>query len=134
MNEPRWLSDGVVPAIHSRQLAEHGGLDGIRDLGMLSSALARPKNLFAYGDPKPDLAAIASSYAFGIAKNHPFVDGNKRTALVVFRTFLKRNGRDINATEAEKYFEVMGVSEGSIDESSLADWIRQRLVPYRRQK
>ena len=134
MKEPRWLKDSVVPAIHRRQLAEHGGLDGIRDEGMLSSALARPKNSFAYNDPKPDLAAIAASYAFGIAKNHPFVDGNKRTAFVVCRTFLKFNGHDMNATETEKYIEFIGVADGSISEESLAEWIRTRLVIYRPKK
>lgn len=132
MEEPRWLLDNVVPAIHRRQLAEHGGLDGVRDPGMLSSALARPKNLFAYGDPPPDLAALAASYAFGIAKDHPFVDGNKRTAYVVCRTFLKLNGHDISATETEKYLTFLGVAEGSVDEVTLAEWIRGRLISYRK--
>jgi len=134
MKEPRWLKDAVVPAIHRRQLAEHGGLDGIRDAGMLSSALARPKNSFAYSNPKPDFSALAASYAFGIVKNHPFVDGNKRTAFVVCRTFLKLNGHDINATEIEKYLEFVGVAEGSVSEETLADWIRGRLVNYRRKQ
>jgi death-on-curing protein len=128
MKEPRWLLDSVVPAIHRRQLAEHGGLDGIRDVGMLSSALARPRNLFTYGAPAPDIAALAASYAFGIARNHPFVDGNKRTALVVCRTFLKINGFDIDATESDKYLQFLGLAEGSVSEEELADWIRAWLV------
>ncbi len=99
---------------------------------MLASALARPKNLFAYSNPKPDIAALAASYAFGIAKNHPFVDGNKRTAFVVCRTFMKRNRYDIDATESEKYLEFMGVADGSISEEQLADWIRSRLIKARR--
>src|SRR3972149_5005087 len=99
MKEPRGLKDSVVEAIHRRQLAEHGGLDGIRDLGLLASALARPKNLFAYGSAKADIAALAASYAFGIARNHAFVDGNNRTAYVVCRTFLKLNGHDIDAED-----------------------------------
>lgn len=132
MTEPRWLLDKVVPAIHRRQLAEHGGLDGVRDPGMLSSALARPKNLFAYSEPKPDLAALAASYAFGIARNHPFVDGNKRTAYVVCRTFLKLNGHDISAAESEKYLEFLGVADGSVDEAALAEWIRGRLTRPRK--
>ena len=133
MKEPRWLLDSVVPAIHRRQLAEHGGLDGIREAGMLASALARPKNLFAYSNPKPDIAALAASYAFGIAKNHPFVDANKRTAFVVCRTFMKLNGHDIDATESEKYLEFVSVADGSIREDKLAHWIRSRLIKARRQ-
>jgi death-on-curing protein len=128
MKEPIWLQDAVVTAIHSRQLAEHGGLDGIRDSGMLSSALARPKNAFAYSQPKPDLPALAAAYAFGIAKNHPFVDGNKRTAYVLCRTFLKINGHDIDTTDLDKYQTFLGVADGTIAESELADWIRSKLV------
>jgi death-on-curing protein len=128
MKEPVWLLDAVVTAIHSRQLAEHGGLEGGRDAGMLSSALARPKNAFAYSQPKPDLSALAAAYAFGIAKNHPFLDGNKRTAYVLCRTFLKLNGRDIDATDIEKYQTFLSVADGTIDESELAAWIRSKLV------
>ena len=129
MEEPRWLLDEVVTAIHKRQLAEHGGLDGIRDPGMLSSALARPKNVFAYSQPKPDLATLAAAYAFGINKKHPFIDGNKRTAYVLCRTFLLLNGRDIEASDVEKYQTFIGVADGSIDELPLAEWIRSRLTP-----
>jgi death on curing protein len=122
--EPRWLLDTVVPAIHRRQLAEHGGLDGLRDPNMLSSALARPKNLWAYGDPKPDVPALAASYAFGIACNHPFIDGNKRTAFVACRTFMKLNGYDIEAEESEKYLIFLNVADGRLSEQELAEWIR----------
>ena len=128
MKEPAWLLDEVVNAIHSRQLAEHGGLDGIRDPGMLSSALARQKNAFAYSQPKPDIAALAAAYAFGIIKNHPFVDGNKRTAYVLCRTFLKLNGHDIDATDVEKYQTFLAVAEGALDESQFAQWIRSKQV------
>ena len=134
MKEPRWLLDSVVPAIHRRQLAEHGGLDGIRDAGLLASALARPKNLFAYSNPKPDVSALAASYAFGIACNHPFVDGNKRTAFVVCRTFLRLNGQDVDATESEKYLELIGLAEGTIGEEELAEWIRSRLIKLRKRE
>ena len=127
MNEPIWLQDAVVAAIHSRQLAEHGGLDCVRDPGMLSSALARPKNAFAYSQPKPDIPALAAAYAFGIIKNHPFVDGNKRTAYVLCRTFLRINGQDIDATDVDKYQTFLGVADGTIAESQLADWIRSKL-------
>jgi death-on-curing protein len=128
MNEPRWIQEKVVGAIHGRQLAEHGGLDGVRDPGMLSSALARPLNLFAYSNSKPDLPALAAAYAFGIIKNHPFVDGNKRTAYVICRTFLKLNGRDIEATDAEKYQAFIAAAEGTLSEEQLVEWIRAKLV------
>ena len=127
MDEPRWLKEKVVAAIHQRQLAEHGGLDGVRDPGMLSSALARPRNTFAYTQPKPDLATLAAAYAFGVIKNHPFVDGNKRTAYVLCRTFLKLNGKDIDATEVEKYQTVVAVADGSLSEEQFAEWIRSKL-------
>ncbi len=97
MKELIWISDEVVVAIHRRQLAEHGGLQGIRDEGLLQSALHRPKNLLAYSESPPDMASLAAAYAYGIVKNHPFMDGNKRTAYVVMRTFLKLNGYDIQA-------------------------------------
>jgi death-on-curing protein len=117
-----------VTAIHSRQLAEHGGLAGVRDPGMLSSELARPKNTFAYSLPKPDVPALAAAYAFGIIKNHPFVDGNKRTAYVLCRTFLKINGHDIDAIEVDKYQTFLGLADSTIDESQLADWLRSKLA------
>lgn len=128
MSEPRWIQEKLVTAIHSRQLAEHGGLDGLRDPGMLSSALARPINLFAYPNPKPDLAALASAYAYGIIRNHPFVDGNKRTAYVICRTFLKLNGRDISAPEIEKYQTFLSAASSEIREEQLAEWIRSKVV------
>jgi death-on-curing protein len=128
MVEPLWLQEAVVAAIHSRQLAEHGGLDGVRDPGMLSSALARPKNAFVYSQPKPDIPSLAAAYAFGIIRNHPFVDGNKRTAYVLCRTFLKLNGQDIDASDVDKYQTFLAVAEGKIDESQLADWIHSKLA------
>lgn len=132
MKEPRWLPDTAVPAIHRRQLAEHGGLDGIRAPGMLSSALARPKNLFAYGSPPPSLAALAASYAYEIARNHPFVDGNIRTAFVVCDTFLRLNGATIAATQIEKYELILGLAEGNVSEEMLADWIRTHMTKWKR--
>ena len=128
MDQPRWILDEVVLAVHRRQLAEHGGLDGVRDTGLLSSALARPKNLFAYTNPKPELAALAASYAYGVIRNHPFVDGNKRTGYVLARTFLKINGADIDASDIDKYATFLGVAEGSISEDALAEWIRQHFA------
>src|SRR6266850_7258999 len=98
-----WLLEETVLAIHHRQITEHGGAEGVRDGGLLSSALAHPQNLLAYAQPKPDLASLASAYAFGIARDHPFVDGNKRTALVAARTFLVLNGTNLEASQDEKY-------------------------------
>ena len=122
-----WILKDAVIGIHGRQIAEHGGSDGVRDEGLLLSALARPENLYAYGDD-PDLADLAAAYAFGIAKNHPFIDGNKRTGLVLARTFLKINGADISASQDEKYATFLRLAEGSLSEEELAEWIRQKLV------
>ena len=127
MGEPVWVRHDVVLAIHKRQLAEHGGAEGIADERLLASALARPRNLLAYSEQQPDLAALAASYAFGIVKNHPFVDGNKRVAFVVCRTFLKLNGCDIDASQAAKYASFLKLAEGALGENGLADWIRVRL-------
>ncbi len=127
-DEPVWIRDDVVRAIHRRQLAEHGGSEGVRDAGLLDSALARPKNLFAYADAAPELAALAAAYAIGIIKNHPFVDGNKRTAFVVSRTFLVLNGVDIDATKEEKYRTFMKAAAGMLTQDELADWFRVHSV------
>lgn len=122
-----WLLEETLTAIHHRQIAEHGGSEGLRDEGLLSSALARPKNLLAYGEPPPDLASLAAAYAYGIARNHPFVDGNKRTALVAARTFLILNEVDLNATQDEKVLTFLNLAEGAIYEEELADWSRKRI-------
>jgi death-on-curing protein len=126
--EPKWVREDVVLAIQQLQLAEHGGSEGIRELGLLASALARPRNLLAYSAQPPDLAALAAAYAIGITRNHPFVDGNKRTALVVARTFLKLNGHDFDASQEEKYQTFLRLAEGALTEEELADWIRSRLL------
>ncbi len=128
MKEPVWIRDEVVAAIHLRQVAEHGGAEGVRDEGMLSSALARPKNLFAYRKGGADLAALAAAYAFGIARNHPFLDGNKRTAFAVCRTFLLLNRKDMSATREEKYLTFMALARGDLSEDGLAAWIQEHLV------
>jgi death-on-curing protein len=128
MNEPRWKQEKVVGAIHHRQLAEHGGLDGLRDPGMSSSALARPLHLFSYGTPKPDLPTLAAAYALGIIKDHPFVDGNKRTAYVTCRTFLKLNDFDIEATDVEKYDFILRATEGTLTEGQFAKWLRSKRI------
>ena len=128
MPEPIWIIEAAVYAIHRRQIAEHGGADGLRDEGLLLSALYRPKNLLAYSETDPDMAALAASYAFGIARNHAFIDGNKRTALVVCQTFLRVNGWDLSATQEEKYQTFLQLAAaGSITEEQLATWKRGHL-------
>lgn len=112
-------------ATHTEQLAEHGGGDGIRDAGMLESAMARPVNLAAHGEP--DAAALAAAYAFGIARNHPFVDGNKRSAAVVSETFLMLNGFALDASDAELVVAFLAVAAGELSEDELADWFRERV-------
>jgi death-on-curing protein len=122
-----WLLEETLTAIHHRQVAEHGGSEGLRDESLLLSALARPQNLLAYGEPAPDLASLAAPYAYEIARNHPFVDGNKRTALVAARTFLILNGVDLEATQDDKVLTFLSLAEGAISEEELADWIRKRV-------
>jgi death-on-curing protein len=114
-----WIPQNAVLAIHRRQIAEHNGSDGVRDAGLLESALMRPKQLFAYGDP-PDLAALAAAYAFGIARNHPFIDGNNRTALVTSRTFLVINGADIIARQEDKLATFLLLAAGELTEEALS--------------
>jgi len=127
MAEIIWLLEDAVKAIHQRQIAEHGGTPGLRDEGLLKSALARPHNLLAYSEQDPDFAQLAASYAHGIARNHPFIDGNKRTALIAARTFLLLNGRDLEASQEDKYLTFVRLAEGVISERQLADWIRRNL-------
>jgi death on curing protein len=122
-----WLEKGLVRAVHDRQVAEHGGSAGVRDEGLLESALARPQQLHAYGDPAPDLADLAAALAFGLARNHPFVDGNKRTAHVAYRTFLELNGAELAATDEDKYVAMVALAEGKLAEREFAAWLRERL-------
>ena len=128
MIEPQWVRLDVVLAIHTAQLAEHGGLDGLRDRNGLESALASPRNLFAYGNPTPDIAAMAAQYAFAIACNQVFLDGNKRTALVVSRMFLLLNGCNLIASQDSKYQTMMKLANGQINIDQMADWIRAHVV------
>ncbi len=127
MNEWRWVSAELVGLIHDQQIARFGGGSGLRDEGLLLSALARPENLAAYGDP--DVAALAASYAYGIARNHPFVDGNKRTALVTAGVFLLENGHELVASEADAVLTILALAAGDLTEDSLADWIRANIMP-----
>jgi death on curing protein len=123
MQEPIWVEKKEVLLSHSRQLAEHGGSDGMRDETLLESALAKPKNVFAYED-EADLCRLAASYAFGAARNHPFVDGNKRTALVAAEGFLRFNRLRVIAPKEEKYMTYLHLADGSLTEAQLADWYR----------
>jgi death on curing protein len=120
-----WLSAAVLRAVHDEQLAEHGGAAGLRDEGLFESALARPLNLVAYGEP--DAAALAAAYGFGLARNHPFIDGNKRTAFVALELFLECNGYRLGAEDADCVLNMLDVAAGTLDEDGLADWIRRHL-------
>lgn len=122
MNEPIWLDVAEVIDMHAEQLALFGGADGIRDQGMLESALARPKNRWHYGET--DLAALAAAYAFGIARNHPFVDGNKRAAFHALVVFLRMNEIAFRPDSAQAAAIILGLAAGEVSEESLARWIR----------
>lgn len=122
-----WVALAVAEAAHAEQLAEHGGGEGVRDGDLLASAMARPLNLASYGEP--DIAALAAAYAYGIARNHPFVDGNKRTAAVVSETFLALNGHRLAATDGELVVAFLALAAGDLSEEEMADWFRQRIRP-----
>jgi death on curing protein len=121
-----WVAVEVATAAHGEQLAQHGGGEGTRDGGALESAMARPQNLAVYGEP--DIAALAAAYAFGIARNHPFVDGNKRTAAVVSELFVNLNGYVLEATDAEVVVTFLALAAGEFSEEEMADWFRRYLV------
>jgi death-on-curing protein len=123
--EPVWLDATDALAIHDRQLSEHGGGGGVRDTGMLESALGRPVNQWHYGEDDP--AALAAAYAFGIARNHPFIDGNKRTAWVIARLFFVMNGQSLSFDPAGAIKSVLALAAGELTEAELADWFRTRL-------
>jgi death on curing protein len=122
-----WVAESVALAIHEAQLAEHGGLTGLRDEGLFLSAMARAKNLAAYGD-HPDASDLAAAYAFGLARNHPFLDGNKRTAFVVMELFLNLNGCTLGADDAECITTMESLAAGELSEQKLANWLRSQLA------
>lgn len=128
MREPIWITESLASAVHERQLAEHGGTPGIRDMGGLTSALSRAIQKWAYGR-EVDIPVLAGAYAFGIARNHPFVDGNKRTAYVVCRTFLVLNGWDLVGPLSERYPIIMSLAAGEIDEEEFVAWLRTNARP-----
>ena len=119
-----WIERPLAIAIHERQLAEHGGGTGVRDESLLESALARTQQLHSYGDPPPDLADLAASLAFGLARNHPFVDGNKRTAAVTCETFIMLNDAVLDADDLDLYPHYVALAEGSLSEAEFASWLR----------
>jgi death-on-curing protein len=127
-----WIEKTLALAIHERQLAEHGGSVGVRDAKLLESALARPHQRHAYGESPPDLADLAASLAYGLARNHPFVDGNKRTAHVCYRVFLELNDVEFGASDEDMYVVMLALAEGSLSEAQFSVWLRQRSVPKKR--
>lgn len=127
MASPRWVPRLVIDSVHLDQLREHGGFFSVRDVGALDAAVARPQQKHHY-EPDSDLATLAAAYAFGLAKAHPFNDGNKRTAFLTAVIFLGLNGKDLDATEVEVVQAVTALAAGSLTEAALATWIRERLV------
>lgn len=123
----RWVDQRALVLLHADSLAEHGGAPGLRDEGLLQSALARPQNLAAYG--QPDVAALAASYGVGLAKNHPFVDGNKRAAFLAIGLFLALNGHRLVADQADATLTMLSVAAGTLDEAQLAGWVRVNSRP-----
>lgn len=124
----RWIDRRALELLHDESLAEHGGASGLRDEGLLESALARPLNLAAYG--QPDVADLAASYCVGLAKNHPFVDGNKRVAFLAVGLFLALNGRRLVASQADATLTMLAVAAGQMDEEKLAQWLREHSAPF----
>lgn len=128
MSEWVWLNRAVIIAIHEVQLAEHGGGTGVRDAGLLDSALGKPQQLNNYGEPPPDAAALAASYGYGISRNHPFIDGNMRTGYVAAELFLRLNGWRLNADDASCVVTMLAVAAGDITEEAFAAWLRAHAV------
>jgi death-on-curing protein len=129
MDDPKWIDIELALAIHNRQLAEHGGQDGVRDMGLLESALGRPRHTFGYTDPTPTIPVLAAAYAFGIARNHPFLDGNKRTAAVVCETFIELNGMTLAADDVAMCTQFLGLAAGDVSEVELAAWLTEYTKP-----
>jgi len=127
MSEPIWVRQDIAIAIHERVLADHGGESGIRDSGLLESALARPKQIHAYGDP--DLATLAAAYTAGIIRNHPFLDGNKRVGFMAAYLFLACNGVTLTATEVSATRAVLDLTAGDMTEAQFAQWLRDNTEP-----
>jgi death-on-curing protein len=127
MDEPQWIEHQSVLEIHQEQLSEHGGLSGVRDAGLLLSALHRPRNLWGYSRETADLAALSAAYAAGIARNHPFIDGKKRTAAVVCEAFIELNGGILDGSDDDWYSTMVQLASGGISEEELVEWIDNHL-------
>jgi death-on-curing protein len=127
MDDPEWVLIEEAIALHADQLALHGGADGIRDLNLLASAISRPRHLFAYTDPTPTVPELAAAYAVAIAKNHAFIDGNKRAALAVSLTFLDRNGFVITAKLNHRFEKFLALAAGDLSENEFTDWLRRNV-------
>ena len=126
MNSWQWIVEGVIIAVHAEQIAEHGGKNGLRDRGLLSSALARPRNIAGY--KVPTVFDLAAAYAYGIVKNHPFIDGNKRTGFLVAYIFLAMNGWKLTASEASAVEAVLALASGGMSEAEFADWLKTQSI------
>lgn len=133
MKEPRWIDRRALELLHEESLAEHGGSDGLRDSGLLDSALARARNIFSYDEVR-DPFRLAAAYAFGIAKNHPFVDGNKRAAFLAAALFLQLNGQALKADKAEAVVVMVDLAAGRLKEAQFAEWLRNNAAPLPRRK
>lgn len=130
MNEPFWLQELIVRAMHADQIAQHGGLPGVRDENLLSASLARPKNLFAYGEPTPTIFELAAAYGYGLAKNHAFVDGNKRVAFVAMVTFLELNGYSLDVPEIEVVVMMESLAVDKETQESIAKWLKENSINH----
>lgn len=128
MSDPVWLSSELIEAVHERQMIEHGGGSGVRDPGMLESAMARPQQRHVYGEDV-DMISLAAAYAFGLSRNHPFVDGNKRTAAVACELFLELNGYQLIADDSDLYPVFMALAAGELDEAAFTEWLRGHARP-----
>ena len=130
MKEVFWLDETIVRAMHEDQLAQHGGLAGIRDNNLFLASLDRPKNLLAYGEPTPTILDLAAAYGYGFAKNHAFVDGNKRVAFVTMATFLELNGYSLNIPETEVVLMMERLATGKETQESIAEWLQENCVQH----
>lgn len=131
MDEPEWLTEELIRVLHDRQLAEHGGSPGICDEGMLESALARLRQQYAYGGEAVDMASLAAAYAYGLSRNHAFMDGNKRTAAVACELFLELNGYRLVARDEDLYPVFMALAASELEEDELVAWLRENVRPDR---
>ncbi|HLP91569.1 MAG TPA: type II toxin-antitoxin system death-on-curing family toxin [Nostocaceae cyanobacterium] len=130
MNEIFWLDEAIVMAMHEDQLVQHGGLSGIRDRNLFLASLDRPKNLFAYGEPTPTIFDLAAAYGYGFAKNHPFVDGNKRAAFLTMATFLELNGYSLDVPEPEVVLIMQRLANSQETQETISEWLQENSIKY----